>query len=90
MVSAAAMGPGRGLLALHSLPPPSPSQIQAGLSAGKAGTVPVSSGHRWLRGQEQREGRKWQLPQPSPQPTAWAEGRIGLVPVCQGALGACE
>lgn len=30
MVSAARMGPGRGLLALHSLPPHSPGQVQAG------------------------------------------------------------
>lgn len=67
MVSATGMRPGRGLLALYTLPPHSPGQTQAGLSAGKAGAVPVSSKHRWLRGQgarEQREGKKWQLPIP--------------------------
>lgn len=87
MVSAARMRPGRGLLALHSLPPHSPGQIQAGLSAGKTGAG--ASEHRWLRGQGlgAEEGRKRQ-PQLSPHPTFWAE-RIGLVVlICQGPLKA--
>lgn len=79
MVSAAKLGPGRGRLALHSLPHRSPGQIQAGLSTGKAG---AGASEQWAQvaeragvREEQREGRKWQLPQPSPHPTSWREGR---------------
>lgn len=73
------------------LPPHSPGQIHAGPSAGKAG---AGASEQWAQVAEragaraQREGRKWQLPQPSPHPTAWTDGRMALVLVCQGALRA--
>lgn len=79
--------------------PHSPGQTQAGLSAGKAGAgaseqwaqVAERAGEAGGRGTlEQREGRKWQLPQHSPYPAAWTEGRMGVVLVCHGALGAGE
>lgn len=64
------------------------ARSRLGLQQARLGQVPVSPGHRWLRGQGawvQREGEKWQLPQPSLHPTAWTEGRVALVLVCQGA-----
>lgn len=67
MVSAARMRPGRGLLALYTLSPHSQARPRLGSQQARLGQVPVSSGHRWLRGQgarEQREGKKWQLPIP--------------------------
>lgn len=78
MVSAAGLGPERGLLALHFLPHRSPGQTQAGFSTGKAG---AGASEQWAQVaekagvREQREGRKWPLPQPSPHPTSWTEGR---------------
>ena len=65
------------------------ARSRLGPQQARLGQVPVSPGHRWLRGQgarAQREGKKWQLPQPSLHPAAWTEGRMALVLVCQGAL----
>ena len=87
-MSAAKKGQRRACRPRLSLHLTAMARSRLGLQQARLGQVPVSPGHRWLRGQGawvQREGEKWQLPQPSLHPTAWPEGRMALVLVCQGA-----